>query len=700
VNARWTIPFLLLALVGLTRADGPDDNDPAKVRRVPPPGLALPAEDRAELEAGVAELGKQIDALRSGLKNKPALLELLPDVQVYHKAVHDALVYNEFFGTKEKPNSKELTVTREVAAARNLLKQGLERAAQLEDGKPAWPAQTGLVVRGYVSRLDGSVQPYGLVVPASYKPDSPYRHRLDFWCHGRGETLSELNFIDGRQKSPGEFTPKDAFVVHLYGRYCCANKLAGEVDLFEALDDVKKHYPIDEDRLVIRGFSMGGAACWHFAVHYPGMWAAAAPGAGFAETPAFLDVFQKEKLQPTDYEQKLWHMYDCTDYAINLFNCPTVAYSGEIDSQKQAADVMAAALKKEGIELAHVIGPKTGHAYHPEAKKEVIRRIDSIVAHGRNPVPRQVRFATWTLRYNQAFWLTIDGMEKHWEQARVDAGLVPGRPMPGAPDVIVATQNVSAFTLSMPPGLCPLVPTRKPRVAVVERGAAPAGEPLDAASVLSDRSWVAHFRKVDGKWQAADAADDGTLAKRHGLQGPIDDAFLDSFLMVRPTGKPLDEKVGAWATAEMQHAIEHWRRQFRGEARVKADDAVTDADIAAHNLVLWGDPGSNRLLAKIADKLPIKWSTEGVQVREKVYDKATHVPVLIYPNPLNPKRYVVLNSGFTFREYDYLNNARQVPKLPDYAVLDVSTPPTSRLPGKVVTAGFFDEHWQLPAAEK
>ena len=50
------------------------------------------------------------------------------------------------------------------------------------------------------------------------------------------------------------------------------------------------------------------------------------------------------------------------------------------------------------------------------------------------------------------------------------------------------------------------------------------------------------------------------------------------------------------------------------------------------------------------------------------------MPILIFPNPLNPERYVVLNSGFTFREYDYLNNARQVPKLPDWAVVDVTTP--------------------------
>jgi hypothetical protein len=171
---------------------------------------------------------------------------------------------------------------------------------------------------------------------------------------------------------------------------------------------------------------------------------------------------------------------------------------------------------------------------------------------------------------------------------------------------------------------------------------------------------------------------------------------MDSFLMVRPTDKPLNNAVGAWADGEMKHAIDHWRKQFRGEARVKDDAEVTDADIAAHSLVLWGDPSSNKVLAKIADKLPLRWGADKVRVGKDEYDAANHVAVLVYPNPLNPKRYVVLNSGFTFREYDYLNNARQISKLPDYAVIDVRTPPSPRLPGAVATAGFFDERWRLP----
>ena len=128
---------------------------------------------------------------------------------------------------------------------------------------------------------------------------------------------------------------------------------------------------------------------------------------------------------------------------------------------------------------------------------------------------------------------------------------------------------------------------------------------------------------------------------------------------------------------------------------MKDDSAVTDQDIAAHNLILWGDPTSNQLLAKIADKLPLRWDGNSVGIGEKVFAADSHVPLLVYPNPLNPKKYVVLNSGFTFREYDYLNNARQVAKLPDYAIVNVTMPVNSRAPGGITDAGFFGEQWEV-----
>ena len=103
-----------------------------------------------------------------------------------------------------------------------------------------------------------------------------------------------------------------------------------------------------------------------------------------------------------------------------------------------------------------------------------------------------------------------------------------------------------------------------------------------------------------------DRAEFAGLHKQHGLQGPIDDAFLDSFIFVSPTGTPTAPGIAKWVAAEQKHAIKEWRRQFRGEAQVRDDKDITDADIASSNLVLWGDPGSNKVLARIADKLPVQ----------------------------------------------------------------------------------------------
>ena len=67
---------------------------------------------------------------------------------------------------------------------------------------------------------------------------------------------------------------------------------------------------------------------------------------------------------------------------------------------------------------------------------------------------------------------------------------------------------------------------------------------------------------------------------------------------------------------------------------------------------------------------------------------------MIYPNPLNSNRYVVLNSGMTFREGHDRTNSLQNPKLPDWAVVDLTRVPerdatgeTSPPPGSSTSIG-------------
>ena len=652
-------------------ADGPADNLADKVRRVPPPGIKVPEADRAKLEEGVASLGADLKALRGELASKPGLVRVLPDVEVFHKAVDWALRYDEFFTTNN------------VKSGHELLRVAHQRIQQLRGGSAPWINATGLVVRAYVSKIDGSIQPYGLVVPASHKPGKPTR--LDFWFHGRGETLSELDFIAQRLRSVGEFAPADAVVLHTYGRYCNGQRFAGEVDAFEALDAVKRDMVVDPNRIAVRGFSLGGAACWHITTHHAGLWAAAAPGAGFSETADFLKVFQNETLKPTWWEQKLWRLYDSTGHAANLFNVPTVAYSGEIDGQKQAADLMVKAAAAEDLSFKYVIGKGMGHRYDAPSKQEIGVFIGTAMVKGRDPVPAEIRFVTHSLRYNEMKWIRVDAMGEHWEPARVEAVII------AANQIQVATTNVTRLTLMFPAGQSRLGQTVKVLID---------GTTLTGPSVASDGSWSLSLERIGTKWRAARTAASG-IAKRHGLQGPIDDAFYDSFLFVAPSGVAANPKLKTWADSEMKHAVEHWRRHFRGDARVKLDRDVTEADLRDNNVVVWGDPSSNLLLKRIAPKLPIGWSTNSIRVGSLgSYSAHSHAVVGIYPNPLSPARYVVLNSGFTFREYDYLNNARQTPKLPDWAVIDISKPVTSRFPRQVVNAGFFDEKWQLKTASR
>jgi hypothetical protein len=695
--------------------------DKLGIKLIPQPGVAISAGDRAELEAGVTALGKDLTILRHNLKGQPELLALLPDVQIFHKAVDWALRYDEFFNVKQ------------VATAKQMLELGNQRLADLKAGKASWNEVSGadgkptadgkdklpaLVVRGYQSKIDGSIQPYGLVLPPDFQPGEKTPRRLDFWCHGRGETLSELDFLNQRLTSKGDYTPAGTIILHLYGRYCCANKFAGEVDLFEALDDVKKHYAIDPKKIVVRGFSMGGGAAWQFGTHFAGMWAAVQPGAGFADTREFMKLgLTPDKPLPPEWEQKLWAWYDSKDYVANLTNTTTVAYSGEIDGQKAAADIMIRSAREHAgnahpvmgelnkvepgdgattaaearvtgtapdLAFYHVIALQTPHKIKPEAKPEVDQLVETAVAAHNFGAPKG-HWTTYSLVYPKApggFYLT--GLEKQWERADLDYDKQPD-------NFQITTKNIRSFSFSS---------ITLPAKATID------GQPLDIhpprtqpGPDLEALGKKLVFTKKDGQWQfRLDATFGGAPfeGKSPLVCGPIDHAFMDSFVFIAPTGAPLNTRVGAWAGSELEHAIGFWRKVFRGEAPVKKDTEFNRAVDAGKNLILWGDPSSNKVLAQIIDQLPVKWTATELVFNGQTYDPAHTALVMIFPNPLMPNKYVVINSGPTFREQALLNNADQTPKLPDWAIIDLNTPPDGKWPGEVKAAGFFDEQWKLP----
>ncbi|QDU97376.1 alpha/beta hydrolase [Lignipirellula cremea] len=624
--------------------------EPAPIRRLlPPAGIALEPAVEADLSARVAALRQRCDQLA----DQP----LLPDAEIFVKAVELALEHREFY----KPTDVQL--------ARQQLDLAEERLSQLEQNKSPWRQAQGLVVRGYRSEIDDSAQPYGLEIPADLPAGKPVP--LYVWLHGRGDKSTDLHFIQGRLTKAGQIHPQGAIVVHPFGRQCIGFKSAGEVDVLDVVAHVRQQYSIDPQRIVLMGFSMGGAGCWHLGAHYADHWVAMSPGAGFAETA------QYTHLQPADYppsyEQKLWGLYDVPDYVRNLLNLPVIAYSGEEDRQIQAAQVMEKAFASQGEKLTHLLGPGMGHRYHPDTLAEILRRIDTAVQTGLDPHPKQVHLQTRTLRYSQMFWVQALGLGEHWKDARIDAEY------DDAGQLTLATQNITALRITLP--------AAKANGRIL----------IDGQQLMAKRSAQDDLRLAlqGDRWvDVSQTKEQPTLAKRPGLQGPIDDIFMEPFLVVLPTGKSHSAEIDAWVQAEVQHLQSRWRALFRGELPMKKDTDITDEDIAQRHLLLFGDPSSNQLIARLQDGLPITFTDDHLTVGQEQFSRGVHLPALIYPNPLNRSKYVVLNSGPTFREDHDRTNSLQNPKLPDWAILDLRQPPSGSAPARIAAAGFFDELWQ------
>ncbi|GAB5403808.1 MAG: prolyl oligopeptidase family serine peptidase [Aureliella sp.] len=551
-----------------------------------------------------------------------------------------------------------------------------QRAEKIGAGGGEFSPEQGLGVRGFESKVDGSYQPIGIELPAGWKESE--KLPLYVWLHGRGDKSTDLHFIAERLDRKGKISVDDAIVLHPFGRQCVGYKSAGETDVLEAIEFACSEYPVDESRIVLMGFSMGGAGVWHLAAHHTDRFVAASPGAGFAETAQYQKIAIED--YPPRYEQLLWKVYDVPGYVRNLFNIPVVAYSGENDKQIQAALVMEDAYESYGQRLTHLIGPGMGHKYHPSTLDEILRRMKKAAEAGQDASPKNLHLQTQHLRYATRKWIQVESLSRQYTNTVVDAVQTPGVAK-AAWDV--STINVSRLVLtSNSTG----GPAAGQAVRVDEQFFQMPGERL--LLQRSGDTWT-QANKFEGRF------------KRAGLCGPIDDAFLDPFMVVMPTGNSSHAAIDSWTQCELQNFQDRWAALFRGNARTKLDTEVTEEDYEKYHLVCWGTPESNLVIKRAFDagrtqSWPLSWDQQGLQVGEsKAVSASDHVLLGIYPNPLAPRKYLVLNSGVTFRQSHDRTNSLQNPHLPDWAIVSISEPPTGILPGKVVETGFFDEAWQF-----
>jgi fermentation-respiration switch protein FrsA (DUF1100 family) len=348
------------------------------------------------------------------------------------------------------------------------------------------------------------------------------------------------------------------------------------------------------------------------------------------------------------------------ELAPNALNLPIRLFHGEADSivpaqssrawQKRLLDAGAPV---EYLEYAGARHNAWDFAYRDNGV------FDWFASQQRSKSPERVRFATRSYRYNSAYWVRIDGLTPG-ELATIDAR------RPGKSEARVETRGVDGFTfLGQSLDL--------PAAVTID------GQPLrvKAGSPLS-------FEKAAGRWRQGAFQPAG---KRPGAEGPMLAALSAKPIYVYGTAddpgpRELDarrraaERAATWSAPAARVIF---------SPSVVSDTAVSAADIAGSNLVLFGTRDSNSLIARLAPELPME-----LQPGAADYGLAFVAPL--------GGRYVLVSSGlslwsgapadrggYQFAPWPY----RLVSTFGDFVLFKGSL-------DNVVSEGRFDGNWKLP----
>ncbi len=568
-------------------------------------------------------------------------------------------------------------------AWRSLLAAEARRIGRaLDRGRDPFEDVRGYERMAFFSRLDGTAQEYELFVPPAYRRTSNRRWPLVVTLHGFKGNAGDYfrnTFGLARDWENGESliahgrhgaapTSGPMFVIAPTGRGQAYYRHAGEVDVLEAIEDVRRRFPhIDEERIYITGGSMGGTGAAYLPYRHPDLFAASAALAGYHDQRVREDT-EHEAL--SEVERFLTAHRSDIDWAENGLHLPTLLVRGLQDRPVEWTRCLVRRLNELGYRCEHR-EPDLGHNVWTETYAE--GAIFTWFARHRRPShPSHVRLRTARERTRQAWWVRVDQRLAPDVFAHVDARLADG--------VITASvEGAKAVTFSPGPPLLAEGAALTVRIGEQE---------LSGPSPLT-------LELEEGAWRPATRSYPLEGARRPGVEGPIREVFSEPLTFVVGTRDPAHTFVN-------RLVAEHWANPpgWIVDYPIVDDVDVTEAMIRDTVLVLIGPPSSNSVLARIADRLPIRITGDAVVTGRETHRGEQVGAVFVAPSPLAPDRAVLVIAGP--RPLGTLRSIELPDILPDYVVYDerVAAARDRWACGgtgcEYRAHGFFDLHWRIP----
>lgn len=498
--------------------------------------------------------------------------------------------------------------------------------AALEKSGDPYAERKGVVRRAYRSPLDGRYSPYVLYVPGAYKPKGKPLP-LVVAAHGLGNRPEiALRVVVGEAPESGfngqlearhmpGLPDLGAFIVapNQFGN--AGQRHLGEDDALRVIAEVRAHYPIDERRISVTGYSLGGTVAFFLPLHYPDLFSASAPLCGY---PNLLGWDTIRKPPHTPWEDVLIQKRYILNWAENGQYVPLFMVHGGKDDPTRS-QIMADRYRALGYPHKLDVQEDLDHNVWDYAYEDG-DMVAQLKSHKRPKTPDRVRFVTGEWRYDRSHWVRFGGFETEGSFADIDARFSK---KDGA--ISVKTRNVESFALD----LAEFAQKKEIRVVVDEK---PIDGPFGAETV-----W---FVKQNDSFARASGEPSRAGRKRAGVSGPLDDIDRHPKIIVYGTQDPAE-------TEANRIVAEHFASfdTFAARFPVKSDVEITDDEMQQKSLVLVGSPRTNRVLALFADALPARFEENAITFRGKRYEGDDVGLSFIHPHPKNPAEYVVVHAG-------------------------------------------------------
>ena len=532
----------------------------------------------------------------------------------------------------------------------------------LREGRRPDLEERGRLERAYFAANDMSPQPYSVYVPDSYDGTQPYG--LLVFLHGYTPYLDKLNWTEAMYCEALETLAVHARCIVLlpYGRGNTDFQGAGEDDVLRAIGEVTRQYAVDPDRVFLSGISMGGMGVWSIGAHYSDRFAALIPIAGRGDFYLWKRIARgslpdfKAKLIAGEFGAELLPNY-------RHLRCVIVHGLADATMPIEYSQRMQALLSGEGFrtELVEVPGA-THNTWEPLLTAPQV--LECLQTERRQPEPRTISLRTATLKHSRAYWAEITGIEDWGRLADLSCELDES-----GTALTVTTANVTGLRLRPPSAHA-----TSGQLRVTWNG-------QDAEARPGEDGWL----ELGGPGRQEQG-----LRKTPVLCGPIREAFSGPFVIVYDGGEGEQSYRRAWAGAA------DWLRFAQGLPTMLPAEAVTPEVMERCHLILYGTPEDNRLIRQVAPHLPIGLGNGRYRIKDRTYDASRYGLSMIYPNPLAPSRYVVVNSGPVWGAELARNHKYDM--LPDFVVFAPGQSADGTDADRFLCAGFFDQHWQLSEA--